>query len=469
MKKQKIFWIDLFCGFGGVSTGIHLAGQEVIACVNHDAEAIRCHQLNHPDCLHFTEDVTDWQVIVKLKKLVEKVRRDNPGCIINIWSSAECTHLSKAKGGTSRDADSRSLSEHLLIYEENLKPDAIYIENVEEILSWGPVAQVSKKYKGETQWKYDTGKNKRVLWLNKPYEKMVEYCEREELTSFDLPVKELKGTLYNKWVQDFKDRNYSYDYRLLNAADYGANTRRVRYFGVFKRDGGEILFPEQTHIKRSLPNPNNLPTWKPVRDILQLEEEGVSIFGLNGKNLPWATKTMIRSYKGAKKFYLTEDQFLTSYYGKGTHHSLKDPCNTLTCKERYAKVTLVQGKKWLVDTQFDNRGKSIDEPCQTLIARMDKKPVYMISTNEGGEVDNSVEKTGVRPIERLMRYFMRKHGITDIKIRMLFLEELMEIQGFPKDYVLTGKKADKLKFIGNSVVPLMAQRLVEVNHLQTAA
>jgi DNA (cytosine-5)-methyltransferase 1 len=168
-----------------------------------------------------------------------------------------------------------------------------------------------------------------------------------------------------------------------------------------------------------------------------------------------------------KKFHESEPQFLTSYYGNGTHHSIESPCNTLTTKERYAKVTI--NKKWLVDHQFDNKGRSVELPCQTLIARMDKKPVYMISSDSESEVDNSVEKAGVRPIERLMRYFMRKHGITDVKIRMLFLEELMKIQGFPDDYILTGKKEDKLKFIGNSVVPLMAQRIVEENYLSYAS
>lgn len=419
MENNNTYWIDLFCGFGGVSTGIHLAGQEVIACVNHDAEAIRCHQMNHPDCLHLTEDVTDWEVIVKLKKLVADLREKEPNCILNIWSSADCTHFSKAKGGLSRDADSRSLSEHLLIYEENLNPDGIYIENVEEFLTWGPVDEKGKV------------------------------------------IKDLKGTLYTKWRDDLVSRGFSYDYRKLNAADFGATTRRVRYFGIFKKGNKEIFFPEQSHIKRSLDNPNNLPTWKPVRDVLDLTEKGVSIFGLNGKNKPWATKTMVRVYKGMKKFYDSEPDFLTSYYGNGTHHSIDDPCNTLTTKERYAKVSVE--KNWLVDTQFDNRGKTIDEPCQTLIARMDKKPVYMISAEPETKVDYSVEISGIRPIERLMRYFMRLHNITDVKIRMLFLEELMEIQGFPKDYILTGKKEQKLKFIGNSVVPLMARKLVEIN------
>lgn len=60
---MKLLYIDLFCGAGGTSTGVNLArvnGQEcarVIACVNHDAKAIASHASNHPDAMHFTEDI----------------------------------------------------------------------------------------------------------------------------------------------------------------------------------------------------------------------------------------------------------------------------------------------------------------------------------------------------------------------------------------------------------------------------
>ena len=59
---------------------------------------------------------------------------------------------------------------------------------------------------------------------------------------------------------------------------------------------------------------------------------------------------------------------------------------------------------------------------------------------------------------------MRQHKMRDIKIRMLHVEELKNIQGFPKSYELTGTKTNHLKFIGNSVVPLVAQKLIEENY-----
>lgn len=457
-KKPTVYWIDLFCGAGGTSTGIHLANAnvKVIACVNHDAEAIKSHLANHPECLHLTEDVRDWEVIVKLKKLVKEVRKKDPNAIINLWASLECTHFSKAKGGMSRDADSRTLATHLFNYEEHLKPDAIFIENVEEFLTWGPLDENGK------------------------------------------PIKEHKGIDYVEWRDGFISKGFDYEYKLLNSADFGAYTSRKRYFGVFVREGNKISFPKPTHSRGGV---NGLEPWKAVKDVLNLEEEGASVFGHNKKGKPFAENTLKRVYYGLKKFHkegvfvkrfnggsvnpqeksksanrplgtilsnnthaMVKPKFLTSYYGNGTSHSVEDPCNTLTTKERYA-LHSVEKKKWLVDTQFSNKGRSVDQPCQTLIARMDKKPVYMISSDIDEQVDNSVEKPGVRPIERLMRYYMRKNGITDVKLRMLFLDELKRIQGFPEDYILTGTKKDKLKFIGNSVVPLMAQRLVEENYL----
>lgn len=56
---------------------------------------------------------------------------------------------------------------------------------------------------------------------------------------------------------------------------------------------------------------------------------------------------------------------------------------------------------------------------------------------------------------------MATNSITDIKMRMLKVEELLVIQGFPADYKLVGTKADKTKFIGNSVEPNVVKAWIE--------
>ena len=52
---MKLLYIDLFCGAGGTPTGINSARLDdkqcatVIACVNHDKNAIASHAANHPE------------------------------------------------------------------------------------------------------------------------------------------------------------------------------------------------------------------------------------------------------------------------------------------------------------------------------------------------------------------------------------------------------------------------------------
>lgn len=480
----SIYWIDLFCGAGGTTTGIHLANAnaKVIACVNHDPEAIQCHYKNHPDCLHLTEDVRDFNVVIKIKQLVEELRKKEPSAIINIWASLECTHFSKAKGGLSRDEDSRTLADHLYKYIEQIDPDFIYIENVREFLTWG------------------------------------------KLDSKGKPIETEKGKDYARWRDAIKFYGYNYDYSLLNSADYGAYTSRLRYFGVFARLGMSILFPKPTHGKRSKIGNSELKPWKAVRDVLDLEDEGRTIFGLTKMNKPYSENTLKRIYAGLIKFHkeglfikkynggdhkcrassindplgvittcrrhaVVKPVFLASYYGNGNAHSVEEPCNTLTTKERYAahflnydysqathssidspagtitnrpKHNLVSAQ-WVVDTQFGNKGKSIEEPAQTLIARMDKKPIYLISAQNTVHVGNT-QRAFRNNTEKLIIEFMSQNDICDIKIRMLKVEELKNIQGFPQSFELTGTKTNQLKFIGNSVVPLMAQKLIEANY-----
>lgn len=74
---KQLLYIDLFCGAGGTSTGVNSArldGEqcaEVIACVNHDAKAIASHAANHPNALHFTEDIRT----LDLAPLIEHLKK----------------------------------------------------------------------------------------------------------------------------------------------------------------------------------------------------------------------------------------------------------------------------------------------------------------------------------------------------------------------------------------------------------
>lgn len=526
----KLLYIDLFCGAGGTSTGVEnarYAGEQcakVVACVNHDANAIASHAANHPDALHFTEDIRT----LELSHLVEHVKRMKkiyPEALIVLWASLECTNFSKAKGGQPRDADSRTLAEHLFRYIESIDPDYIQIENVEEFMSWGDMDE-----KGH-------------------------------------PISKDKGRCYEKWKRNVMRYGYDFDWRILNSADYGAYTTRKRFFGIFAKRSLPIVFPEPTHCKDGKNDMfGRLEKWKPVKDVLDFSDEGESIFC---RKKPLAEKTLERIYSGLIKFvaggkeafivkynsmsrtgkyqapsidepcptvatqgrlalakvnFLSKQfsgnpysknisvkdpagtitckdhhVFVTAYYGNGHNNSVEQPAPTVTTKDRLALVnsvfidnqygtgkptsinqpvgtvttvpkfnmvnckfskSITANRKWhyLMNPQFASAGGSVNNPCFTLIARMDKMPPYLVEVEGGIGMQFT---PGDSPMTIKIKEFMALYGIIDIKMRMLRITELKKIMGFPEDYILIGPQSDQKKFIGNAVEVNMARVLCE--------
>lgn len=91
MREHDIWllYIDLFCGAGGTSTGVESARHDgrkcakVIACVNHDANAIASHAANHPDAVHFTEDIRTLDLapmVMHLERMKKRYRRHTSYC-----------------------------------------------------------------------------------------------------------------------------------------------------------------------------------------------------------------------------------------------------------------------------------------------------------------------------------------------------------------------------------------------------
>ena len=90
---------------------------------------------------------------------------------------------------------------------------------------------------------------------------------------------------------------------------------------------------------------------------------------------------------------------------------------------------------------------------------MDKRPPYLIVTEFGDVAIRIFENDS--PMMVKIKEFMALYGIVDIKMRMLMIEELKLIMGFPKDYVLIGTQAEQKKYIGNAVEVTIARKLCE--------
>ena len=91
-------------------------------------------------------------------------------------------------------------------------------------------------------------------------------------------------------------------------------------------------------------------------------------------------------------------------------------------------------------------------------------------TGVGQEINEPLHTVVTKDRFALIAVLGNEYAILDIFLRMLTPEELKLAQGFPKDYIIDRDyswraypKIEQVKRIGNSVVPVMAQKLVEAN------
>jgi DNA (cytosine-5)-methyltransferase 1 len=153
---------------------------------------------------------------------------------------------------------------------------------------------------------------------------------------------------------------------------------------------------------------------------------------------------------------LVSPKFIVNEYsGGGQRSSVDEACPAILTQPKQKVVSC----SFLMNPQYFNAGGSVDNPCFTLIARMDKMPPYLISA-KAGQIAIEVYNDDSEPVRRV-KGFMALYGIIDIKMRMLKISELKRIMGFPEDYTLLGTQAEQKKFIGNAVEVNMARVLCE--------
>ena len=160
-------------------------------------------------------------------------------------------------------------------------------------------------------------------------------------------------------------------------------------------------------------------------------------------------------------------RFLDQQYGNGKPASIERPAGTVTTNPKLNLVSV--RKNFLLNPQFASEGSSIDRPCFTLIARMDKKPPYIVTAEAGAAIAVYEDDT---PMEVQIKEFMALYGICDIYIRMLNEKELLRIQGFGDKYKLVGTTTERKKYIGNAVETHVATALCvslyqEINHIHS--
>jgi DNA (cytosine-5)-methyltransferase 1 len=358
----KLRAADLFCGAGGTTTGAEMSRRvRVELAVNHWSTAITTHKANHPHVRHVCAPID----------LVDP--RDFTGMGLNVLlASPECIFHSNARGGRPVDDQRRATAWCVPRWAEVLRPKWIIIENVREFQEWGPL-----------------GTNGR-------------------------PLKSKRGEIFTAWINALRALNYHVEWKLLNAADYGGATKRIRLFIVARLGHSKqpINWPAVTHTREQ---------WTPAAAIIDWSLPCPSIFG---RKRPLADKTLRRIEIGLRKFCgpgadpfivkmrgtnnaASVQQPLPTVTGGGNHEALAmpfqfkamgrnagqsksilDPLPTIVAaRENHAIVTpFFLPRQGYYDCQKDKPAKSIDEPLPTITANHGPGQIVMpfISTFHNG-------------------------------------------------------------------------------------
>lgn len=343
--------VDLFAGGGGASEALKQAlGIDPALAYNHDAWAIGMHAANHPLTQHHREDI--WHADPRVDVAGRKVG----------WfhASPDCTHFSQAKGGQPRNRKIRALTWVVLKWcgqlgRIGLAPRIVSLENVWQILTWGPLVAKRDKATGRVLRMDGTvaAKGERVP------------VELQQL----VPDKRHTGRTWHQFVAAMRALGYVVEWRKLVASDYGAGTSRERLFLLARRDGEPIVWPAPTH--------GPAPALQPVvtaADSIDFSDLGRSIFD---RPRPLADATLRRIAKGLVKHVLQADEpfFLTEFANAGNGGrtwSAMEPLRTQCAKVKGGHFAVVSPT--LVQTGYGERegqaprALDIGQPLGTVVA-----------------------------------------------------------------------------------------------------
>lgn len=280
----------LFAGCGGACTGLEAAlGRQVDIAINHSSVAIAVHKANHPKTRHYTTDV--WEVDPLL------ATKGRPVDVL--WLSPDCRDFSSAKGGKPRSKKIRSLAWVGIRWAKDVQPAVIFLENVIEFEGWGPLDKHGNR----------------------------------------IPAR--KGETFRRWVGQLRRLGYVVEWRVLDASQYGAPTKRRRLFLVARRDGLPIRWPVPTHGDGGL-------FTQPLRTAAECIDWTIACPSIFGRARNLARPIMARVARGANTFILQKarafvvtlrggedshiassvsdvDQPLRTISAGGTHHAVVAP------------------------------------------------------------------------------------------------------------------------------------------------
>ncbi|MCM1264045.1 MAG: DNA cytosine methyltransferase [Butyrivibrio sp.] len=509
--------IDCFAGGGGASVGIEMAlGRQVDIAVNHDPDAILIHKANHPDTLHLTEDIFK----IDLQKYV-KGRR-----VSLMWASPDCTSHSKAKGGKPRRQGLRILPWAVYKHAKVILPDVIIMENVEEIQQWGPLdasGQPIPEREGEDYKRFikametlgyihkcselvaaDYGApTTRKRWyavfrrdgrdivlpkpthskdgINglKPWEPICKYLDLQDLgKSIFGRKKPLAKNTMNRIARGLEKFVFNCPEPFIVQVNHSGDNFRGQSVHellptITQKHGFGIVSPITTpYMLRNNTGAQGSGVREPILTITTGGHHGIisplliqyhsekADNEVRGQQVSEPIKTIDTSNR-----YGLIMPYMTKFYKTCTWQSLTEPIHTITTSPGHFGTVSVLTVDWK-----ELQAAGVDEEMAKKCTWVSRFIMEYYGHGIGQSLTEPLHTIVTKDRFALVTVLGNEYVILDIFLRMLKPEELKLGQGFPRDYVIdrdcNGNKypvSKQIARIGNSVVPIMAQKIVEAN------
>lgn len=478
---MKDLIIDCFAGGGGASVGIEMAlGRSVDIAINHDTQAILMHKTNHPDTLHLTEDIFK----VDLQKYVGGRH------VTLMWASPDCTSHSKAKGGKPRKQGLRILPWAVYKHAKAILPDVIIMENVEEIQQWGPLDKKGYPIKEQQGEEYQQ--------FVKCMKSLGYIFDSRELVAADYGAPTTRKRWYAVFRRDGKaivwpepthsrggkDGLIPWEpiYKYLDLTDLGKSifgrkkplaektmNRIARGLEKFVLKCPEPFIVQVNHggdnfrgqsIREPLPTVTQKHGFGVVTPLLIQYHSETTQNSVRGQQVTEPVQTIDTSNR-----YGLVMSYITKFYKSGTEQGMTEPIHTITTSPGHFGTAAVITMDWK-----ELQAAGIDEETAQKCTWVSQFIMTYYGGGTGQCLRMPLNTIVTKDRFALITVLGNEYVILDICLRMLTAEELKLGQGFPKDYIIdrdylwhTYPAYERVKRIGNSVVPIMAQKLVEAN------
>jgi DNA (cytosine-5)-methyltransferase 1 len=369
-KTLRELVVDNFAGGGGASTGIAWAiGRDPDYAINHDAAALAMHRANHSGTVHLCEDV--WRV---------KPLEVTGGAPVGLaWFSPDCRHFSRAKGAKPVERRIRGLAWVAVKWAKAVRPRMIILENVREFETWGPLIALrrGKGYSWTLRAKAH-GKN-RVVTGPDPFSREGRAFGKSwtrkgrRCTPNLIPNPDKKGQTFRRFVGYLKAQGYKVEWRVLDAADYGAPTHRRRLFLVARCDGKPIIWPGATHGDPKKPAPATMfaPKLKPWHTAAECIDWSIPMKSIFDRKKPLAEKTLRRIAMGIGRYVLNAaDPFVVQVNHGGDEfrgQPVDEPLRTVSAKHGFGVVLPHMVSGYGEREGQDPRTREVDRPAPTVV------------------------------------------------------------------------------------------------------